>query len=70
MMQFQKVFLYERIHKLTTDYNLACVSYNIDSIKNAIAELQQSLLSKRKSIQEKSMSQQNEMSSFIRCEYY
>ena len=56
-----KRFLYKRIHKLTTDYNLESVSDNIDSIKNEIAEMQQSLLSNRKSIQEKSMSLQNEM---------
>ena len=44
-----KRFLYKRIHKLTTDYNLESVSDNIDSIKNEIAEMQQSLLSNRKS---------------------
>ena len=59
MMQFQKGFLYKRIQKLTIDYNLETVSGNINSIKNEIAELQQSLLSNRKSIQEKSMSLQN-----------
>ena len=47
-----KRFLYKRIQKLTTDYNLESVSGNINSIKNEIAELQQSLLSNRKSIQE------------------
>ena len=56
-----KRFLYERIHKLTTDYNLESVSGNINSFKNEIAVLQQSLLSNRESIQEKSMSLQNEM---------
>ena len=54
-----KSFLYKRIQKLTTDYNFESVSGNITSIKNEIAELQQSLLSNRKSIQEKSM--QNEI---------
>ena len=54
-------FLYKRIKKLTTDYNLESVSGNINSIKNEIAGLQQSLLSKRKSIQEKSMYLQNEI---------
>ena len=54
-------FLYKWIQKLTTDYNLESVSGNINSIKNEIAELQQSLLSNRKSIQEKSMSLQNEI---------
>ena len=53
-----KRFLYKRIQKLTAD-NLESVSGNTDSIKNEIAELQQSLLSNRKSIQEKSM--QNEL---------
>ena len=48
-----KRFLYKRIQKLTND--------NINSIKNEIAELRQSLLSNRKSIQEKSMSLQNEI---------
>ena len=47
-----KRFLYKRIQKLTNDYNLESVSGNINSIKNEIAELQQSLLSNRKSIQE------------------
>ena len=56
-----KRFLYKRIQKLTTDYNLESVSGNINSSKNKIAELQQSLLSNRKSIQEKSMSLQNEI---------
>ena len=56
-----KRFLYKRIQKLTTDYNLESVSGNINSIKNEIAELQQSLLSNRKSIREKSMSLQNEI---------
>ena len=35
-----KRFLYKRIQKLTTDYNLESVSGNINSIKNEIAELQ------------------------------
>ena len=48
-----KRFLYKRIQKLTTDYNLESVSGNINSIKNEIAEFQKSLLSNRKSIQEK-----------------
>ena len=56
-----KRFLYKQILKLTTDYNLESVSGNINSIKNEIAELQQSLLSNGKSIQEKSMSVQNEI---------
>ena len=56
-----KRFLYKLIQKLTADYNLESVSGNIHSIKNEIAELQQSLLSNRKSIQEKSMSLQNEI---------
>ena len=56
-----KRFLYKRIQKLTTDYNLESVSGHINSIKNEIAELQQSLLSNRKSIQEKSMSLQNDI---------
>ena len=56
-----KRFLYKRIQKLTTDYNLESVSGNINSIKNEIAEFQKSLLSNRKSIQEKSMSLQNEI---------
>ena len=58
--QFQKGF-YKQIQKLTTDYNLERVSGNINSNKNEIAELQQSLLSNRKSIQEKSMSLQNKI---------
>ena len=45
-----KRFSYKQIQKLTTDYNLESVSGNINSIKNEIAELQQSLLSKRKYI--------------------
>ena len=56
-----KRFLYKRIQKLTNDYSLESVSGNIDSIKNEIAELRQSLLSNRKSIQEKSVSLQNEI---------
>ena len=56
-----KRFLYKRIQKLTTDYNLESDSGNINSIKNEIAELQQSLQSNRKSIQEKSMSLQNKI---------
>ena len=52
MMQFQKGFNINGSKKLTTDYNLESVSGNINSIKNEIAELQQSLLSNRKSIQE------------------
>ena len=56
-----KRFLYKRIQKLTNDYSLESVSGNINSIKNEIAELRQSLLSNRKSIQEKSMSLQNEI---------
>ena len=56
-----KRFLYKRIQKLTNDYSLESVSGNINSIKNEIAELQQSLSSNRKSIQEKSMSLQNEI---------
>ena len=56
-----KRFLYKRIKKLTNDYSLESVSGNINSIKNEIAELRQSLLSNRKSIQEKSMSLQNEI---------
>ena len=51
-----KKFLYKRIQKLTNDYSLESVSGNINSIKNEIADLRQSLLSNRKSIQEKSMS--------------
>ena len=54
-------FLYKRIQNLTNDYSLESVSGNINSIKNEIAELRQSLLSNRKSIQEKSMSLQNEI---------
>ena len=56
-----KRFLYKRIQKLTNDYSLESVSGNINSIKNEIAELRQSLLSNRKFIQEKSMSLQNEI---------
>ena len=56
-----KRFLYKRIQKLTADYNLESVSGNINSIKKEIAELQQSLLSNRKYIQEKSLSLQNEI---------
>ena len=56
-----KRFLYKRIQKLTTDYSLESVSGNINSIKNKIAELQQSLLSNRTSTQEKSISLQNEI---------
>ena len=56
-----KRFLYKRIQKLTNDYSLESVSGNINSIKNEIAELRQSLLSNRKSIQKKSMSRQNEI---------
>ena len=56
-----KWFLYKRIQKLTNDYSIESVSGNIYSIKNEIAELRQSLLSNRKSIQEKSMSLQNEI---------
>ena len=56
-----KRFPYKRIQKLTTDYSLESVSGKIDSIKNEIAELQKGLLSNRKSIQEKSMSLQNEI---------
>ena len=51
----------KRIQKLTSDYKLQSVSGNINSIKNEIAELQQSLLSNRKSVQENSMSLQNEI---------
>ena len=54
-------FLYKRIQKLTNDYSLESVSGNINSIKNEIAELQQSLLSHRKFFQEKAMSLQNEI---------
>ena len=46
-----KSVLDKRVQKLTTDYKLESVSGNINSIKNEIAELQQSLLSNRKSIQ-------------------
>ena len=56
-----KRFLYKQIRKLTNDYSLESVSGNINSIKNEIAELRQSLLNNRKSIQEKSMSLQNEI---------
>ena len=56
-----KRFLYKRIQKLTNEYSLESVSGNINSIKNGIAELRQSLLSNRKYIQEKSMSLQNEI---------
>ena len=56
-----KWFLYKRIQKLTNDYSLKSVSGNINSIKNEIAELQLSLLNNRKSIQEKSISLQNEI---------
>ena len=56
-----KRFLHKRIQKLTNDYSPETVSGNINSIKNEIAELRQSLLSNRKSIQEKSMSLQNEI---------
>ena len=56
-----KRFLYKRIQKLTNDYSLESVSGKIDSIKTEIAELQKGLLSNRKSIQEKSMSLQNEI---------
>ena len=64
-----KRFLYKRIQKLTNDYSLESVSGNINSIKSEIAELQKGLLSNRKSIQEKSMSLQNEiakMSDYMR----
>ena len=56
-----KRFLYKRIQKLTNDYRLESISVNINSINNGIAELQKGLLSNRKSIQEKSMSLQNEV---------
>ena len=56
-----KRFLYKRIQKLTNDYSLESVSGNINSVKNEIAELRQSLLSNRKSIQENSMFLQNEI---------
>ena len=55
-----KRFLYKRIQKLTNDYSFESVSGNINSIKNDFAELQQSLLTNRKYIEEKSMSLQNE----------
>ena len=58
-MQFRKG--YKRIQKLINDYSLESVSGKIDSIKTEIAELQKGLLSNRKSIQEKSMSLQNEI---------
>ena len=51
-----KRFLYKRIQNLTNDHSLENVSGYINSIKNEIAELRQSLLCNRKSIQEKSMS--------------
>ena len=47
--------------KNSTDYNFESDSGNINSFKNEIAELQQTLLGNRKSIQEKSMSLQNEI---------
>ena len=56
-----KRFLYKRIQKLTNDYSFESVSGNINSIKNEIAELRQSILSNRKSIKEKSMSLQNKI---------
>ena len=56
-----KRFLYKRIQKLTNDYSLESVSGIINSIKNEIAELRQSILRNRKSFQEKSMSLQNEI---------
>ena len=56
-----KRFLYKRIQKHTTDYDLESVSGNINSIKNEISELQQGLLSNRRSIQKKSMSLQNDI---------
>ena len=59
--EVSKRFLYKRIQKLTNDYSLESVSSNINSIKNEIAELRHSLLSNRKSIQDKSMSLQNEI---------
>ena len=52
---------FKRIQKLTNVYSLESVSGNINSIKNEIAELQQSLLNNREYIQEKSMSLQNEI---------
>ena len=42
-----KRFLYKRIQKLTNDFSLESVSGNINSIKNEIVELRQSLLSNR-----------------------
>ena len=56
-----KNFLFKRIQTFTNDYSFESVSRNINSIKNEIAELRRSLLSNRKSIQEKSMSLQNEI---------
>ena len=56
-----KRFLYKRIQKFTNDYSIESVSGNISSIKNEISELRQSLLNNKKSIQEKSMSLQNEL---------
>ena len=56
-----KRVLYKWIQILTNDYSLESVSGNINSIKNEIVELRQSLLSNRKSIQEKSTSLQNEI---------
>ena len=56
-----KRFLYKRIQKLTNDYSLESVSGNINLINNEIAELQQSLWSNRKYVQEKAMSLQNEI---------
>ena len=56
-----KKFLYKQIQKLTNDYSLESISGNINWTKNEIAELRQSLLSNRKSIQEKSMFLQNEI---------
>ena len=56
-----KRFLYKRIQKLNNDYSLESVSGKINPIKNEIVELQQSLLSNRKSMQEISMSLQNEL---------
>ena len=55
-----KRFLYKQIKKLTNDYSRESVSGNNNSIKNEIAELRQNLLRNRKSIQDKSMSLQNE----------
>ena len=54
-----KRFLYKRIQKFTNDYSIESVSGNINSIKNEISELRQSLLNNKKSIQEKSISLQN-----------